>query len=63
MPATSSRRSELEHRDVVFMSDQEASLGDFLQEVVKRRGDAKTFVEQSPVTSSASNGVIEPGMR
>ena len=32
-----------------------------LQEVVKRRGDAKTFVEQSPVASSASNGVIERG--
>ena len=49
----------LEHGDVVFMSDQEAALGDLLQEVVKRRGDAKTFVEQSPVASSASNGVIE----
>ena len=36
-------------------------LGDLLQEVVKRRGDAKTFVEQFPVASSASNGVIERG--
>ena len=51
----------LEHRDVVFKSDQEAALGDLLQEVAKRRGDAKTFVEQSPVASSASNGVIERG--
>ena len=51
----------LEHRDVVFKSDQEAALGDLLQEVVKRRGDARTFVEQSPVASSASNGVIERG--
>ena len=49
----------LEHRDVVFKSDQEAALEDLLQEVVKRRGDARTFVEQSPVASSASNGVIE----
>ena len=44
---------------VVFKSDQEPALGDLLQEVVKRRGDARTFVEQSPVASSASNGVIE----
>ena len=41
----------LEHRNVVFKGDQEAALGDLLQEVV----------EQSPVASSASNGVIERG--
>ena len=51
----------LEHRDVVFKSDQEASLVVLQWEVVKRRGDAKTFVVQSPVASSASNGVIERG--
>ena len=51
----------LDHRDVVFKSDQEAALGEFLQEVVKRRSDARTFVEQSPVASSACNGVIERG--
>ena len=34
-------------------------MGDLLQDVVKRRGDARTFVEQSPVASSASNGVVE----
>ena len=45
----------------MFKSDQEAALGDLLQEVVKRRSDARTFVEQSPVASSASNGVIELG--
>ena len=49
----------LEHRDAVFKSDQEAALVDLLQEVVKRRSDAKTFVKQSPVAWSASNGVIE----
>ena len=38
-----------------------AALGDLLHEVVKKRSDAKTFVEQSPVASSASNGVIERG--
>ena len=51
----------LEHRDVVFKSDQEAALGDLLQEVVKRRGDAKTFVEQSPGGVVRKHGVIERG--
>ena len=49
----------LEHCDVVLKSDQEAALGDLLQEVVKRWGDARTVVEQSTVASSASKGVIE----
>ena len=48
----------VENADLVLKGDQEPALQEFLNEVGKRR-QAKTFVEQSPVGSSASNGFIE----
>jgi hypothetical protein len=55
------RELGLEHNDVVLKSDQEPAIGGLLNEVVKKRVPAKSFVEQSPVGASASNGVIERG--
>lgn len=55
------RELGLEHQEVVFKSDQEAAIGDLLNEVCKKRIPANSFIEQSPVGASASNGVIERG--
>ena len=48
----------MEAASVVFRSDQEPAIIDLINEVARRR-QATTFVEQSPVGSSASNGVAE----
>lgn len=50
------------HGDLVVRSDQEVAINHVVEEVRKRRassGGGKCILEQSPVGSSASNGVVE----
>ena len=46
-------------RDVIIKSDQENSANYLVQEIVERRVESKTLVEESPKKSSGSNGVVE----
>ena len=55
------RELGMEHHDVMLKSDQEPAILDLLREISKKRLPAKTFLEESPVGASASNGVIERG--
>ena len=48
----------MESAAVVFRSDQEHATLDLINEVARRR-HARSFVEQYPVGSSASNGIFE----
>ena len=52
-----------ENLDVTIKTDQEPAIKDLVNEVIKLRGTAKTMKEESPVGSSASNGVIERGVQ
>ena len=52
-----------EHTDLTLKGDQEAALQDLLQETARIRAPAKTFIEQSPVGESESNGVAERGIQ
>jgi hypothetical protein len=47
--------------DVALKTDQESVIKDLVNEVGRLRTTAKTFKGESPVASSASNGVIERG--
>ena len=53
------RELGLEHADLVLRSDQEPAIVDLLNEVSRKRAPAKSFLEQSPVGESQSNGMIE----
>ena len=44
---------------IIIKTDQEASVGCLIEEVVKDREEGRTIVEESPVGSSQSNGVGE----
>ena len=44
---------------IIIKTDQEASVGCLVEDVVKDRELGKTIVEQSPAGSSQSNGVVE----
>jgi hypothetical protein len=57
--------SELGHQnlDVSLKSDQELAIKDLMNEGIKLRTTARTMKEESPVGSSASNGVIERGVQ
>ena len=57
------RELGLEGQDIVLRSDQEPAIQDLLREVGKKRLPAKTFFENSPVGSSASNGIVERGVQ
>ncbi len=57
------RELGLEHGDMVIKSDQEPALKDLMKEVARQRIPARTFHEESPVGSSASNGEIERGIQ
>ena len=46
-------------RDLIIKSDQENSANYLVQEIVERRAENKTLVEESPKRSSGSNGVVE----
>ena len=39
-------------------SDQEPAIVDLVREVARIRAPARTFTEESPVGSSASNGIV-----
>ena len=48
--------------DVIIKSDQEPAIQSLMKGVVEGRGDTnarRTIIEQSPVASSRSNGVVE----
>ena len=44
---------------VIIKSDQENSANYLVREIVERRVENKTLVEESPKKSSGSNGVVE----
>ena len=46
-------------RDVIIKSDQENSANYLVQEIVERRVENKTLVEESPKKGSGSNVVVE----
>ena len=46
-------------RDVIVKSDQENSAHYLVREVVEQRLENKTLVEEAPMKSSGSNGVVE----
>ena len=46
-------------RDIIIKSDQENSANYLVQEIVERRVENKTLVEESPKRSRGSNGVVE----
>ena len=48
--------------DIVIKSDQEPAIKILVQDVVEARGDSRTLVEESPVKSSGSNGIVEGGV-
>ena len=48
---------------IILKSDQEAACGALINEIATIRAPAPTQIEQSPVASSASNGVVERGMQ
>ena len=53
----------VEHAGVTLKGDQEPALQDLLNKVARLRMPAKTFIEQSPVGESESNGVVERGIQ
>ena len=48
-----------EATDVIIKTDQEPAIKFMIDEVVKSRVEGRTHVEESPVGSSGSNGVVE----
>ena len=48
---------------VTIKTDQEASIIDLVNTIKRLRADVKTLTENSPVASSASNGVMERGVQ
>ena len=60
------REIGLEHNDIVVKSDQEPAITTIVSEVGRVRlasGNGKYIVEQSPVKSSQSNGIVERGIQ
>ena len=46
-------------QQIITKTDQEPSIVTLVEDIVKAREDGRTLVEQSPVQSSGSNGVVE----
>ena len=46
-------------QQIIMKTDQEPSSATLVDDIVKAREDGRTLVEQSPVQSSGSNGVVE----
>ena len=46
-------------RDIIVKTDQEPSIQYLIKDLVESRNDGKTIVEESPVKSSGSNGIVE----
>ena len=44
-------------------TDQEASVKALIEDLVAQREDGRTIVEESPVQSSGSNGVVEKAVQ
>ena len=51
-----------DHVDILMKSDQEPAIVDLVREAARIRAPARTLTEESPVGSSASNGVVERGI-
>jgi hypothetical protein len=53
----------MEHVALTLKGDQEPALRDLMHAVARVRAPARTMFEESPVGSSASNGVVERGVQ
>ena len=49
----------MEHCDVVIGHDQEPAIKDLVKEIARKRAPGRTISQESPVGSSASNGLAE----
>ena len=49
----------MEHCDAVIKHDQEPAIKDLVKEIARKRALGRTISEESPVGSSASNGLAE----
>ncbi len=48
---------------IIIKSDQEPSMEYFIKDLIAAREDGRTCVEESPVRSSGSNGLVERGVQ
>ena len=48
---------------IIVKNDQEPSIQFLINDFVKAREDGQTVLEESPVKSSGSNGIIERGVQ
>ena len=48
---------------IILKNDQEPSMQHFVQDLLKAREDGRTILEESPVKSSGSNGMVERGVQ
>jgi len=48
---------------IILKSDQEPAMLALVNDIVKHRAPAQTILEQSPIGSSGSNGIIERGVQ
>ena len=49
--------------DIVVKNDQEASMQYLIKDLLTERPEGKTILEEAPVKSSGSNGVVERGIQ
>ena len=47
------------NKDVIVKTDQESSAKYLIKDIVSERSEGKTMIEESPVRSSGSNGIVE----
>ena len=48
---------------IIIKTDQEPSIEYLVQDIIQARKEGRTVVEESPVRSSGSNGVVEKGVQ
>ena len=48
---------------VIIKNDQESSIQYFIKDIVESRVSGRTHLEESPVKSGGSNGVVERGIQ
>ena len=48
---------------VIIKTDQETSVGYLVEDIIDARKEGRTVIEESPVQSSGSNGVVERGVQ
>ena len=51
------------HGKIIVKTDQEPSIKLFVQDVLEGREEGRTILEESPVKSSGSNGIVERGVQ